>query len=230
MNRSRQIVDLSHPLSVQTPAFPGDPQLEIKILDSSTAPISNHERHLNCSQLSMCLHCGTHMDAPFHFFEDGATIDCVALETCIGPAIVVRLPPEMHQGVIDAKGLQGFEAKLRAVPRVIFNTSWHHRWGADDYFTAHPLITGDAARLLVDCGVRLVGVDTPSVDRPPFEAHLTLLGAGVLIIENLTNLDAIPGDEFELVATPLAVVGRDGSPVRAVAVLTSEQGTVDREQ
>ena len=58
------------------------------------------------------------------------------------------------------------------------------------------MITGAAAQLLVDCGVELVGVDTPSVDRPPFEAHLALLGDGVLIVENLTNLDAIPGDAF----------------------------------
>lgn len=79
------------------------------------------------------------------------------------------------------------------------------------------MITGAAARLLVDCGVRLVGVDTPSVDREPFAAHLALLGSDVVIVENLTNLEAIPRDEFELIATPLAVVGRDGSPVRAVA-------------
>ena len=76
------------------------------------------------------------------------------------------------------------------------------------------MITGPAARLLVDCGVQLVGVDTPSVDRSPFEAHLALLGNDVLIVENLTNLDAIPGENFELVAVPLAILGRDGSPVR----------------
>ncbi len=219
MTHSRRIIDLSHPLGVETPAFPGDPPLVVRILDSTTTPSSAGERHLNCSHLSMSLHCGTHMDAPFHFFQDGATIDRVALDTCIGPALVVRLPPEVHNGVIDAKLLARFEPWLRAFPRVALNTSWHHRWGADDYFTAHPLITADGARLLVECGVRLVGVDTPSVDRPPFDAHLVLLGAGVLIVENLTNLDAIPGGEFELIVTPLAIVGRDGSPVRAVAVV-----------
>ena len=72
---------------------------------------------------------------------------------------------------------------------------------------------------LLDCGVQLVGVDTPSVDRLPFEAHLALLGHGVLIVENLTNLDAIPADVFQLVALPLKILGRDGSPVRAVALV-----------
>ena len=64
----------------------------------------------------------------------------------------------------------------------------------------------------------LIGVDTPSVDRPPFEAHLAILGAGALIVENLTNLDAIGPEVFQLIATPLKILGRDGSPVRAVAI------------
>ncbi len=102
----------------------------------------------------------------------------------------------------------------------MLNTGWHHRWGSADYFTAHPVITGEAAQFLVDCGVMLVGVDTPSVDRAPYPAHLVLLGNDVLIVENLTNLDAIDGDDFEFIALPLAVVGRDGSPVRAAARVT----------
>jgi arylformamidase len=219
MTHKRRIIDLSHPLSAETPAFPGDPPLEIRILDSTAQPSVSGERHLNCSHLSMSLHRGTHMDAPFHFFQNGETIDGVSLETCIGTAIVLRLPPETHRGVIDAKLLEPFRATLCTVPRVILNTAWHHRWRADDYFTAHPLITGDAARLLVDCGVRLIGVDTPSVDRPPFDAHLAFLGGGVLIVENLTNLDSVPSEQFELIVTPLAIAGRDGSPVRAVAVV-----------
>jgi len=67
-------------------------------------------------------------------------------------------------------------------------------------------------------GCGLIGVDTPSVDRPPYPAHLAILGADVLIVENLTNLDTLPA-EFELVATSLKIVGRDGSPVRAVAIV-----------
>ena len=121
--------------------------------------------------------------------------------------------------MIDVEAVAPHAERLRKTRRVVFNTHWHHRWGADDYFTAHPVITGPAAKFLVDCGVVLVGVDTPSVDRPPYPAHLELLGAGLLIVENLTNLDSITGDEFELIALPLAIHGRDGSPVRTVAVL-----------
>jgi arylformamidase len=214
----RQTIDLSHPLGPETPVFPGDPPLEIRVFDSANNSTAG-ERHLNCSHLAMSLHCGTHMDAPFHFFQDRATIDRIPLDRCSGPALLVRLPHEQHGLVIDANHLARFEPRLRSTARVVFNTGWHHRWGADDYFTAHPVITGAAARFLVDCGVTLVGVDTPSVDRDPFEAHLALLGHDVLIVENLTNLDAIPGDVFHLVALPLAIIGRDGSPVRAAAIV-----------
>jgi arylformamidase len=218
-NNRRQIIDLSHSLSEQTPAFPGDPPPEIKIFDSATAASTAGERHLNCSHLGMSLHCGTHMDAPFHFFQDGLTIDRVPLERCIGPAILIRIPSDVHGPTIEREHLVPHTAQLRTVGRVVFNTGWHHRWGQANYFSEHPVITGAAAELLVECGVQLVGVDTPSVDRPPFPAHLVILGAGVLIVENLTNLDVIEPEVFQLIVTPLKILGRDGSPVRAVAVI-----------
>jgi kynurenine formamidase len=215
---SRQIIDLSHALSEDTPAFPGDPSLQITILDSATAASTAGERHLNCSHLSMSLHCGTHMDAPFHFFQNAATIDQIPLDCAIGPALLIRLPYEVHGPTIEVRHVAPYESHLRATRRVIFNTAWHHRWGADNYFSGHPVITGPAAQWLVERGVQLVGVDTPSVDRPPFEAHLALLGAGLVIVENLTNLDAIKSDIFQFIATPLRIRGRDGSPVRAIAL------------
>jgi kynurenine formamidase len=219
MGSERRIIDLSHPLGADTPAFPGDPAPEVRILDSTHWTSDDGRRHLNCSQIATSVHCGTHMDAPFHFFGDRATIDRVPLERTTGPALMVRLPWTTHGGVIDAAHLAPVAPRLRRFERVVFNTLWHRRWGEADYFTEHPVITGEAAQLLVDCGVRLVGVDTPSVDRAPFPAHLVLLGNDVLIVENLTNLEAIGGDEFELVATPLAIAGRDGSPVRALAIV-----------
>lgn len=215
----RRIVDLSHPLSPDTPAFPGDPSLVIRVLDATSTPSAAGERHLNSSHLSMGLHCGTHMDAPFHFFSERPTIDEVLLERCIGPAVLVQLPLGVHGTSIEPRHLTEYEPQLRAARRVVLNTGWHHFWGAENYFTEHPVISGAAARFLVTCGVQLVGVDTPSVDRPPFEAHLELLGNDVLIVENLTNLDVLEGDTFALIATPLKIVGRDGSPVRAVAVI-----------
>jgi kynurenine formamidase len=215
---TRHIIDLSHPLSESTPAFPGDPAPQITVFDSTDRPSVSGERHLNCSHLALSVHCGTHMDAPFHFFGDGATIDRVPLDITMGPALLVRLPWQEVGLTIDATNIAPYADRLRSIPRIVLNTGWHHRFGHDDYFTAHPVITGAAAKLMMDCGVRLVGVDTPSVDRPPYDAHLAILGAGAVIVENLTNLDDLP-DEFELIATPIAILGRDGSPVRALAKL-----------
>jgi kynurenine formamidase len=218
--RPRRYIDLSHPLREDTPAFPGDPPPKITILDSTDTPSAAGERRLNSSHLALGVHCGTHMDAPFHFFGDSVTIDRVPINRCIGPTALVRLPFETYGLSIEPEHLLPHLQRIGEAGRVVINTGWHHRWGAENYFRDHPVITGAAARLLVGQAIFLIGVDTPSVDRPPFEAHLELLGAGVLIVENLTNLDAIEADEFELIATPLAIVGRDGSPVRAVAVVS----------
>jgi kynurenine formamidase len=98
-------------------------------------------------------------------------------------------------------------------------TGWSKHWDSPSYFTDHPTLAADAAQFLVECGVQLTAVDMPSVDRAPYPAHRILLGAGVLIVENLTNLDVIGASEFQLIVLPLKLVGRDGSPVRAVAVV-----------
>jgi len=212
----QQIIDLSHRLTPGMPVFPGDAPLAIEVVDATTQSGRQPRSRLNSSRLNIGLHCGTHMDAPYHFFGDGDTIDQVLLEVCVGECVLSALDarPKLE---IDARHLEPFAAEMRGVPRVVVHTGWFRQWGSDAYFSDHPRLTRCAAELLVRCGVRLVGVDFPSVDQPPHEAHLELLGAGVVILENLTNLDQIQQARFELVAVPLAIAGRDGSPVRALA-------------
>jgi kynurenine formamidase len=212
------MIDLSHPLDPMTPVYPGDPRVRVELLDSPRWPAAGTERRLNSSYLSFGVHAGTHMDAPFHFFEDKPAIDRIEPDRCVGPAVLLDLPEALHGGRIEAEHFTAAREQIRSATRVVLNTGWHHRWGGADYFSAHPVLTRDAAQFLVDCGAGLVGVDFPSVDRPPFEAHLVLLGAGVLIVENLTNLDAVGPGVFQLAALPLKLSGRDGSPVRAVAL------------
>lgn len=213
-----RIIDLSHPLNAENPSFPGEPPIEITILDSTDRPPDGRTRHLNASRLSATLHHGTHVDAPFHFFADGPTIDQVPLDVCIGPAALVSLPQHGNGGIIDRADLEDWADHLGRTRRLVLNTGWHRRWGAPEYRTDHPVLTGDAARFLVACGVVLVGVDFPSADRPPFPAHEVLLKNDVVILENLTNLDAVAGPVFRLSAIPLRITGRDGSPVRAIAI------------
>ena len=214
---NKRWIDLSHPIDGDTPAFPGDLPVEIEILGSTDEPSSDGERRLNCSRIGISVHCGTHLDAPFHFFGDGKTIDQVPLEQCNGPAVAIKLPQLSPDTVIGPLDLQPWEASLRRTRRLLLNSGWHQRWKQEEYFQTHPVLSGEAARWLVECGVELVGVDFPSVDHPPNDAHVEILGAGALILENLTNLDEVPNEGFELVTLPLALVGRDGSPVRVAA-------------
>jgi kynurenine formamidase len=208
------MIDLSHPLDPSTPVYPGDPPVAVTVLESTSDAPMEERRRLNSSRVCVGLHSGTHLDAPFHFFGDAATIDRVDLGRCVGPAALVKVAHDP----IGPEHLRPHERLVRSAGRVVLNTGWHHRWGRPGYFSDHPVLTGAAAELLVAWGVVLVGVDTPSVDRPPFDAHLALLGHGVLILENLTNLDAIGADVFTIAALPLKLAGRDGSPVRAVAL------------
>jgi arylformamidase len=211
------IVDLSHPLESSTPVYPGDGGVRIVIVESTGDP-PRDRRNLNCSRLELTNHNGTHMDAPYHFFEDGRTIDKVDLLRCCGAALMIDLRSISPRGIFDTDDLSPFKDRLSNVGKVVLHTGWYHHWNSSDYFTGHPVLTGEAARFLVDCGVHLVGVDTPSIDMAPFPAHIELLSRGVVIVENLTNLEKVRQEMFHLLVLPLKISGRDASPVRAVAL------------
>lgn len=212
-------VDLSHSLGEGTPVFPGDPAVEISVLEVARQPTEGRERRLNNSRLAVGAHIGTHIDAPFHFFSDLPPVDQLALDQCCGPAVCLDLSRTGESGVIDAADLSPFNGQIGDTALLLMHTGWDDHWGESDYFDAHPAMTGAAAQQVVDWGVGLLGVDLPSVDRPPFPAHPVLLGHRVAIVENLKNLDQLIDRPFEFYAAPLPITGRDASPVRAFAVL-----------
>ncbi|MGA2736154.1 MAG: cyclase family protein [Bryobacteraceae bacterium] len=210
------IVDLSQPVDAGTPVFPGDGPVRVTLSGESS---------VNVSRIDFSVHTGTHMDAPYHFFNGAETIDQVALNRCVGPARIIDLRdlrdlrnvgPERE---IRREHIERRRATTLRAHAAILQTGWSRQWGTPGYFSDHPCLAGDAAQFLVDCGVQLVGVDMPSVDCAPYPAHRILLRAGVPIVENLTNLEGIGAGPFQLVVLPLKLTGRDGSPVRAVAIL-----------
>jgi len=220
-----RLIDLSHSLDSQTPVYPGDPPVEVSVVSSTDPRSPGGPGAMNVGRIALGLHAGTHLDAPFHFFGSGQTIERVPLERCLGPALRINLPGHGAGASITPDDLEGYRPALRETGKVVFNTGWYRRWGKPDYFSAHPILTKEAAQFLVECGLHLVGVDFPSVDLPPHEAHVALLGRDVLIVENLTNLDAIGADRFGLIVLPLKIVGREGSPVRAVAMEREDRGS-----
>jgi arylformamidase len=176
-------------------------------------PYATIETHgWSASRLVLDSHLGTHIDAPCHFLEGGTTVDQIPLDVLIGPAQVVRLDAIEPGQPITPELLPPLEQ-----PRVLIQTGWARDFiGSRDYFSTYPYLTPNTAVSLAEQGVKLVGLDGPSVDYDPGDTHIALLQHGIIIIENLMNLDQLP-TQCTLIALPLHIRGGDGSPARVVA-------------
>src|SRR5271165_2865576 len=176
-------------------------------------------------KLVLGTHIGTHADAPRHFIPNGKGIDEVPLDVLVGPAQVVNFTPARPLQEIDVPDL---EAKLggKVPARLILRTDWSEHFGQMPFYTQYPFLSEKAARWLVQIGVRLIAMDTPSPDNPAHSRgtakdspnHKVLLGAGVVLVEYVANLKAVTASEVELVVMPLKLKGCDGSPARCVAI------------
>lgn len=219
-----KLIDLTHPLHTETPPWPGNPPLEVTVLEAIPAsrgvgrrPRPGDPQQVNVTAFRTCNHTGTHMDAPTHFYHGLPTIDQVPLEHVIGPAVLVDLNHMASRAEIGTADLAPFEEPIITTRKVVLRTGWSSHWGKVDYFVDYPVLAEETAIWMVERGVQLIGVDTPSVDFDPHPAHYTILESLAVIVENLTNLEFIPPGLFELIVLPLPLRGLDGSPVRAVA-------------
>jgi arylformamidase len=206
-------IDLSHPLVHGNASFPGDPGLSVT--DHKTIAADR----LNLSLISMGSHQGTHLDAMTHFVDGGRTIDRMPLDWFHGPARLLRIPkgPREEIGVAD---FRPFERYLTPGAKIIYETGWHREFGKSNYFADFPSLTQDAARHLAARRIRLLGMDTPTPGRDWYEVHHLLLQppAEIVVVESLAHLDLLP-DAFIFSGFPLPFAGRDGSPIRAVAMV-----------
>ena len=211
------LVDLTHPLEHNQPNFPFDPKLSI-VVHNTVASIG-----YNITRVSMSTHQGTHLDVPYHFYDDGQTVDQVPLDRFYGPAVLIDLAPGSAlpaRTPITLASLREHEGKFQPGAKVIYRTGWDRMFGRPEFFAEFPTLTLEAARWIADQRIALLGMDTPTPSTEWKEVHWALLGKGVelVIVEGLANLDRLP-ERFTLVAFPLNIKGRDGSPIRAVAVL-----------
>jgi len=207
-----KLIDLSHPLVHGQAAFPGDPPLIVQ--PQGTVATTQ----FNTTQITIGTHQGTHLDAMYHFLEEGRTVDQMPLEWFYGPARVLRVPKQAGEE-IALEDLRPFEPHLQPEAKVVLATGWHRHFGAPDFFTNYPSLTVEAARYLASRRIRLLGMDMPSPSQQWLEIHHLLQARDVeiVLVEALANLDALP-DEFTFIGFPLNFQGRDGSPIRAVAV------------
>ena len=210
-----RLVDLSHPLTASTPIYPGDPQP--RIFPATTIAREGY----NLSHVHIGTQTGTHVDAPFHFRDDGATIDALPLDLMMGEALVVNVTGRGAFAEITPADLGPIAPRLRPGAIVLFATGWYLHAGAEEFFH-HPYLTADTGRALLNAGVRTIAIDTLNADRTggdEFPIHDMFAAASGLIAENLTNTAALtPGTSPLLSILPLNLVGCDGAPVRAVAL------------
>jgi arylformamidase len=189
--------------------WPGDLAYRRKLTDSIATGAN-----ANLSQFECSAHTGTHMDAPRHFIEGGATIDSMPIAATVGRARVIEIKdPEM----IRKTEVEFY--KPEKGERLLFKTrNSSHVWKTTEFQETFVYIPPDTAEYLAAAGVMTVGVDYLSVGgfkTGGVETHRALLGAGVWIIEGL-NLEAVEPGEYQLVCLPLKLEGSDGAPARAI--------------
>ena len=206
----RTLIDVTLPISDKLPVWPGDPPVHITRVTDDLPMLSG---------LSMSCHAGTHVDAPAHFLPGGAGVDGLPLDVLVGPAWVVRL---VGQAPLTASMLAGAAIPTGTVRLLIRSDNSDRVVEAfDPDFVA---LAPDAAAWLLDHGIRLVGIDGPSIeayDAPGDPVHRALLAAGVIIVENLALAGVAPG-AYELTCLPLRIAGCDGAPARVVLVTRDE--------
>lgn len=207
-----KILDISAPLSPSIPVYPGDPAFEIERL-------SDVEKgdELTLSVIRMCAHTGTHVDAPLHFIPGGATVATWPLGALVGPASVLDLTGVW--GEIHARDLERVNPSP-TLERILLQTTNSRLWDKPGFRAELVGLAPDAARWLIDRGVKLVGIDYLSIERfgaVPVETHPILLGAGVVILEGLDLRHIAPG-RYTLCCLPLSIAHAEGSPARAILI------------
>lgn len=205
-NMNKVIHDISRPLSNATPVWPGDKEFELRWTMRRDQGDS-----VNVGQIASTLHVGTHLDAPLHFQDGGDSIDRLQLDAFVGPAQVVDVAGKT---LIRIKDIERFLQP--ATQRLLLRTlAW---MDPTQFPTSVPVIAPDVPSFLAGRGIRLLGVDVPSVDpidSKTLDNHHALGRHSIAILESL-DLSAVEPGEYELIAIPLKILGADASPVRAV--------------
>ena len=217
-----QMFDLSVTLGEGVDVYPGDPPF------SAVLASRFDQNGYNLLNLTMGAHTGTHIDLPRHFLRDGYCITDVPPERFAAPAVFI----DVSRQVRDTGAIDLAHADLSAVlpgDFLVIRTGWEELRGTAGFFAGLPLFVPGTAELLADMGVRLLGMDLPTVlmpsdapsSGPPPEQtamHTALLSRDILILEGLVGLAPLTGRRLWLFCLPLKIEGGDGSPVRAVAV------------
>jgi kynurenine formamidase len=220
---THRFIDLSHEIAEGLETYPGFPTPHVyeHLSRADAEKIYGQGVTFQIGMVTMCANTGTYLDTPFHRFADGHDLAGLSLERVSDvPGVCIDVTGRLAVGpeVLDDLELGG-----RAV---LFRTDHSRSWRTPAYFESHPYLTRATANALVEAGVALAGIDSLNIDathhpegdgRP---VHTTLLGAGIPIVEHLTNLAALPGDGFRFTAVPPKIRGMGTFTVRAHALVS----------
>ena len=216
-----QVIDLSHPLHPGREAR----TLEISRLNATQITGAPEEQGWYIMhRLVMVNHLGTHLEVPFHILENGADLAQIPAEQFIGEAVLLDLRGYEAREGIPLEAVQRAAEKaggIEAGDLVFVMTGWSQYYGSERYMTP-PFLVREAVQWIVAQGIKVLGIDTNGAmdpDSPDRWNHLPIMEAGVVYIENLTNLEAVPASRVMAAALPPAIEGLEGLPVRVVAFL-----------
>lgn len=199
--------DISVNLSAEMPVFPGQP----KFIREFISEISKG-KNSNVSKITMTSHTGTHVDSPYHFIQEGNTIEKVNFSSIIGFSKVF----EINSSKIDIEEIR--DLKIEKGDIILFKTSNSKLWEIEDFSYDYVYITPKAAIYLAQKKVYTVGIDyiiPEALDDPKRPVHQILLGQNIILIEGL-NFTNVPAGEYVLICLPLKILGNDAAPARAV--------------
>jgi kynurenine formamidase len=220
LGKDMKLIDLSHTIAPGMPMFsPSAPKPEIKAwMSHQQAAKSGKYEDCTCeiSEVQFVTSLGTYLDSPYHFNPEGDSIEALDLYQLVLPGLVIDCRPVDPRQPIGPELLSDVDLTGKAV---LFRTDWSRYWGKPRY-QEFPFLTRETAEALRDGGAKLAGVDFLVIDDttdPQRPVHVTLLNSNILIVENLTNLAALPSKGFTFHATPVKFKGAAAFPVRAYA-------------
>jgi kynurenine formamidase len=201
-----KLIDLSRPIIRDMPVYPGDDK--VVLYHTHKFETDRHNNH----RLEAGMHVGSHIDGPMHMTDSDIYICDLPLDRFSGSACIIHTAGEKV-----LKAYSEYSRIIEGKEILLIETGMDTFYGSEEYYTNHPVLDISFCKMLRDNGIKMVGIDAPSPDKEPFMTHKYLLENGILILENLTNLNKIPENtDFEVMALPLKIKA-DSSPVRAIA-------------
>ena len=213
-------IDLSHEFvnGMPVPDWPGEHRQEFE-LDEYHVTVNSGQQN----NMRMNIHCGTHIDAPYHYCKTAPPVDKIPLESLAGICKVVEIKKDAL-GAVTADDVRKVTGDVKKGEMLFIRTSWEEVWGTKEYETSYPYFELEAGKVITELGVSVFGIDTPGPDAPIRSGHrkgdplhLEILCKNIPILENLGNLKSVAGKKVFVYSFPMKIVGSSGSPVRVVA-------------